>query len=149
MALGAVPRLVGGRGSATRRRERSEQAQKLLGRPAEDGVVAGEADRTLEEGGMARHGRDDLGLGLVTHETLGSGLLGPQHVPRLEAQPAEHTADLLLRQRFARVLPVAVLDPLLVQQGDRLAAGASGLRADQLDHDVIGSIWLAWRSPSG
>ena len=98
---------------------------------------------------MARHGRDDFGLGLATREPLGGGLLGPQHVTRLEAQAAQHAADLLLRQRLARVLPVAVLYPLLVQQGDRLAAGASGLCADQLDHDVIGSIWLAWRSPSG
>ena len=58
-----------------------------------------------------------------------------QHVLRGQPQLGEDLLDLFLREWILGVLAVAVLDLLFVEQDDRLATRASGLLADEIDHD--------------
>lgn len=56
---------------------------------------------------------------------------------RRPAQLAQHIPQLRLSQRLLGVLAVGELDTLSVEQGDRLAARASSLLADQGHHGAI------------
>src|SRR3954466_9421383 len=85
---------------------------------------------------MPGHGGDELGVRLVAGEAelLDVRVLGAEHVLGTEAEELQDVADLGLGQRLLDVVAVAVLDALFVQQGDRLAAGASSTGADEVDH---------------
>src|SRR5436305_12022753 len=97
---------------------------------------------------MPGHGGYELGVGLVAGEAelLDVGVLGAEHVPGTEAEELQDVADLGLGQRILDVVAVAVLDALLVQQGDRLAAGASGTGADEVDHGGSSDVSFVLRA---
>ena len=67
-----------------------------------------------------------------------------QHLRGRDAEELENAAQLGDRQRLLAVVAVAVLDSLLVEQGDRLATGASGTGADELDH--CRTSMASWRN---
>src|SRR5262245_19788766 len=84
---------------------------------------------------MPGHGMDQLVVRLLAREAergIG-GVFGAQQVAGRDAQQAQDLADLAFGERLSGVLAVAVGDGLLVQQGDRLATGAAGAGADELD----------------
>ena len=91
---------------------------------------------------MPGHGGDEPGVGLVAGqaELLDVGVLGAEHVPGTEAEELQDVADLGFGERILDVVAVTVRDALLVQQGDRLAAGASGAATDEVDHGILLSV---------
>src|SRR3954447_21225377 len=97
---------------------------------------------------MPGHGGDELGVRLVAGEAelLDVRVLGAEHVLGTEAEELQDVADLGLGQRLLYVVAGGGLDALLVQQGDRLAAGASSTGADEVDH---GRLLLGSRCAAG
>lgn len=58
----------------------------------------------------------------------------PQDLPRFHSELGEHVSEFDLVERFAAIVAVAEFDVMLPQQGDRLATGASGAGADEIEH---------------
>ncbi len=84
---------------------------------------------------MPRHVPDENLIGLVTGEPeLSEGTIAtPQHVPRAEAEHRQNVANLGLIERPLAVIAIAVFDPAGLEQGDRLATGASRAGADKIE----------------
>src|SRR6185295_13348090 len=112
-----------------------DQPEEPFRRAAEDGLARQPSDRALDQGGVPGHGADQLVVRLLAGEAeLGiRGIPVAQQLAGRDAQQAQNLADLAFGERLAGVFAVAVGNGLLVQQGDRLAAGSSGAGANELD----------------
>jgi hypothetical protein len=75
-----------------------------------------------------------VGLGAAQALLSEGWIVAAQNLPGLHSQQRESLSELHFTQRLFGVLPVSVIDPLFLQQGDRLATGSSGLAADQFEH---------------
>src|SRR5690606_28653594 len=112
-------------------------AHRLLGTGHHRRPVVRGDDRPLDQLGVLRQRRDPLvarpGVPrpLLQPQLLGRGLLGACDVPRLQLQPPEHLADLVLTRHVLEVSAHGVVGALRVEQAERAAAlGTGGIDPD-------------------
>ena len=122
---------------------RTDPLVESLDRPPQHGVVPVHEDRTLEERRFFRHARDEVVVGQVGGNGVRLRLARSKSVPRGDPESGEYAPDLVGVERIVAVLAVLELDRALLQEGDRLPAGASGAGADQL-HGV--EVWTGCRT---
>lgn len=96
---------------------------------------------------MLGHQSDQFGIALVSRETqcLECLVVASQNLRGSNTKEPKQIANLSLGEWFLFVVAVLKIDFVLSEQGDRLAAGASGVCADELDHvGCLGDGGVAW-----
>ena len=65
---------------------------------------------------------------------LGDLVCPSEDLDGFDSQYLDDVLKFLFRKRLFGVFTVSVINPVFFQQGDRLATGASGFAADELQH---------------
>ena len=123
--------IVGELLSPRHRHDLRNDAEQVLRGSADSRPITDNADGSLKQPRILRHERDELCIGLTSGQSSLGGVPLAEHIPGAHAELGEHILELRHGERLLGVLPIGVIDAVVVEQGDRLATGASGLGADE------------------